>query len=120
MERSLEKLLIIIIPTFVDLQGFIVGSWFVVKEVMLKKGSVLSHYIFANPYPWDLFTKSEKSCASWLIANHELQWEAGMIPYSMARHLITSHTTTHVASPTKSRRAVKKITEKFVSMYTLI
>jgi len=39
-----------IVPTFVDLQGFIVGSWFVVKEVaVLKKGSVLSHYIFANP-----------------------------------------------------------------------
>jgi len=79
MERSFEKLLII------------VGSWFVVKEVaMLKKGSVLSYYIFASPYPWNLLTKSEKSCASWLIANHGLQWEAGMIPYSMARHLIIS------------------------------
>jgi len=71
MKRSLEKLLIMIVLTFVDLQGFIVGSWFVVKEVaVLKKESVLSHYIFANPYPWDLLTKSEKSCASWLIANH--------------------------------------------------
>jgi len=70
MERSLEKLLIMIVPTFVDLQGFIIGSWFVVKEVaMLKKGSILSHYIFANLYPWDLLTKFEKSCASWLIAN---------------------------------------------------
>jgi len=92
MERSLEKLLIMIVPTFVDLQGFIVGSWFVVKEVaVLKKGSILSHYIFASPYPWDVLTKSERSCASWLIANHHgLQWEAGMIPYMMARHLITS------------------------------
>jgi len=25
-----------------------------------------------------------------LCNHHELQWEAGMIPYSMARHLITS------------------------------
>jgi len=91
MEHSLEKLLIMIVSTFVDLQGFIVASWFVVKEVVvLKKGSILSHYIFANPYPWDLLTKSEKSCASLLIANHHgLQWEAGMILYSMAR-LITS------------------------------
>jgi len=71
MERSLEKLLIMIVPIFADLQGFIVGSWFVVKEVaMLKKGSVLSHYIFASPSPWNLLTKSEKSCGSWLIANH--------------------------------------------------
>jgi len=70
MERSLEKLLIMIVPTFMDLQGFI-GSWFVVKEVaVLKKGSFLSHYIPASPYPWNLFTKSERSCASWLIANH--------------------------------------------------
>jgi len=61
-----------------------------VKEMaVLKKGSVLFHYIFANPYPWDLLTKSEKS--SWLFANlGGLQWEAGMIPYSMVRHLITS------------------------------
>jgi len=81
-----------IVPTFVDLQEFIVGNWFVVKEVtVLKEGSVLSHYIFASAYPWNLLTKSERSCASWLIANHHgLQWEAGIIPYSMARHLITS------------------------------
>jgi len=81
-----------IVPTFVDLQELIVGSWFVVKEVaVLKKGNILSHYIFASPYPWNLLTKSERSCASWLIANHhELQWEAGMILYIIARHLITS------------------------------
>jgi len=93
MEHSLEKLLIMIIPTFVDLQGFNVGSWeFVVKEVaVLKKGSILSHYIFASPYPWDLLTKSERSCASWLIANHHgLQWEDGIIPHSMAKRLITT------------------------------
>jgi len=84
MERSLEKLLIMIVPTFVDLQGFNIGSWeFVVKEVaVLKKGSILSHYIFASSYPWDLFTKSERSCASWLIASHHgLQWEDGIIPH---------------------------------------
>jgi len=91
MERSFKKLLIMIVPTFVDLQEFIVGSWFVVKEVaVLKKGSVLSHYIFASPYPWDL-TKSERSCPFWLIANHHgLQWRTGMVPYSMAQYLITS------------------------------
>jgi len=63
MERSLEKLLIMIVPTFVDLQGFIVGKRFVLKEVaVLKKGSVLSHYIFASPLPWNLLRKFEKSC----------------------------------------------------------
>jgi len=79
MERSLKKLLIMIVPTFVDLQGFIVGSWFVVKEV-LKEGSVLFHYIFASPLLWKLLTNSEKPCASWLIANHyRLQWETEMV-----------------------------------------
>jgi len=79
MKRSLEKLLIMIAPTFVDLQRFIVGSWFVMKKVaVLKKGSVLSHYIFATPYPWDLLTKTERSCASWLIANHGLQWDGSI------------------------------------------
>jgi len=51
MGRSLEKLLVMIVLTFVDLQGFIVERKFVVKKVAVpRKGSVLSHYIFANPY----------------------------------------------------------------------
>lgn len=81
-----------VVPTFVDLQGFVVGGRFVVKEVaVLKKGTVLTHYIFANPMPWNLLTKSEKSCASWLIAcHHGLQWQDGMIPHSMAKRLITT------------------------------
>jgi len=51
--------------TFVDLQGFVVGRRFVVKEVaVLKKGAILSHYIFTCPMPWNILTRSEKSCAS--------------------------------------------------------
>jgi len=38
------------IPMFIDLQGFIVGKKFAVKEVaMLRKGAILSHYIFRVP-----------------------------------------------------------------------
>ncbi|KYN12404.1 hypothetical protein ALC57_15434 [Trachymyrmex cornetzi] len=37
------------VPTFVDLQGFIVGKKFIVKEVsVLRKGAILSHYIFTK------------------------------------------------------------------------
>ena len=74
-----------------DLQGFIVGKKFVVKEVaVLRKGAILFHYIFTYPMPWNFLTKSEKYCASWLsVYRHGLQWEDGMIPYSMAKHLIT-------------------------------
>jgi len=80
------------VPTFVDLQGFLVDKIFVVKEfAALREGHVLSHYIFASPYPWDLLTKSERSCASWLIANHHgLRWEDGIIPYSRAKQFITT------------------------------
>ena len=80
-----------VVPTFVDLQGFIVNKRFVVKEAaVLRNGTVLAHYIFASPIPWRLLTKPEKSCALWLIANHHgLQWEDGIIPYSMAKRLIT-------------------------------
>jgi len=46
MERSLEKLLIMIVPTFVDLQEFVVGSWFVVKEVAVLKKGTFSHITF--------------------------------------------------------------------------
>ncbi|KYM98822.1 hypothetical protein ALC62_10452, partial [Cyphomyrmex costatus] len=79
------------IPTFVDLQGFIVGKKFIAKEVaMLREGTILSHYIFTCPIPWNYLTKSEKYCASWLGAyHHGLQWEDGMIPYSMTKRLIT-------------------------------
>jgi len=49
MEHNLEKQLIL--PTFVNLQRFIVGKRFVVKEAVLKKKSVLSHYIFTSSLP---------------------------------------------------------------------
>ncbi|KYN26858.1 hypothetical protein ALC57_03759 [Trachymyrmex cornetzi] len=80
-----------IVPTFVDLQGFIVGKKFIVKEVaVLRKGAILSHYIFTCPMPWSFLTKSEQYCASWLSAyHHGLQWEDGMIPYNMVKRLIT-------------------------------
>ncbi|XP_071579757.1 uncharacterized protein [Temnothorax nylanderi] len=80
------------VPTFVDLQEFLVGMKFVVKEVaVLRKGCVLSHHIFTYPMPWNLLTKSDKSCATWLIANHHgLRWKDGNVPYSMVKRLITS------------------------------
>ena len=34
------------IPTFIDLQGFIDGKKFVMKEVAVRKGAILFHYIF--------------------------------------------------------------------------
>ncbi|KYM97147.1 hypothetical protein ALC62_12175 [Cyphomyrmex costatus] len=83
-----------IVPTFVDLQGFVVDKKFIVKEVaVLRRGTVITHYIFSCPIPWKL-TRSDKSCASWLSAYHlGLQWEDGMVPYSMAKRLITEAVT---------------------------
>ncbi|KYN02606.1 hypothetical protein ALC62_06572 [Cyphomyrmex costatus] len=80
------------VPTFVDLQGFIVNERFIVKEVaVLKHGTVLTHYIFTNPVPWRFLTRSDRSCASWLIAyDHELRWTDGTTSYSKAKRLITS------------------------------
>ncbi|KYN17529.1 hypothetical protein ALC57_10178 [Trachymyrmex cornetzi] len=81
-----------LVPTFVDLQGFIVNKKFIVKEVaVLKQGAVLTHYIFTSSVPWKFLTRSDRSCASWLSAyHHGLQWEDGMIPYSEAKRLITA------------------------------
>lgn len=91
MRHSFDILLVMVTPTFVDLQGFTVGGRFIVKEIaVLRKGTVLSHYIFTSPIPWKFLTSSDKSCASWLIAyHHGLRWNDGMIPYSMAKRLIT-------------------------------
>ncbi|KYN05846.1 hypothetical protein ALC62_03221 [Cyphomyrmex costatus] len=84
-----------IVPTFVDLQGFVVEKKFIVKEVaVLRRGTVITHYIFSCPIPWNLLTRSDKSCASWLSAyHHGLRWEDGMVPYSMAKRLITEAVT---------------------------
>ncbi|KYN15183.1 hypothetical protein ALC57_12592 [Trachymyrmex cornetzi] len=47
-----------LVPTFVDLQGFIVNKKFIVKKVaVLKQGTVLTHYIFTNPVPWKFLTR---------------------------------------------------------------
>jgi len=75
----------------VDLQGFLVGRHFVVKEfAALKDGFELSHYIFGCSVPWDSLTKAERYQAMWLIENHHgIQWKDGMVPYCMARSLIT-------------------------------
>jgi len=46
---------------FVDLQGFLVGRHFVVKEfAALEEGHVLSHYIFGCSVPWSCLTKAER------------------------------------------------------------
>jgi len=90
MRSSFKELFVTDVPTFVDLQGFIVEKRFLVKEV-LRKGVILSHYIFANSMPWKFLTKTDKSCASWLIAyHHELQRKDRMISYSIAKRLITT------------------------------
>ena len=54
------------------------------KEVaMLRNGVILSHYIFICPMPWNILTRSEKSCASWLSTyHHGLQWEDEMIQHA--------------------------------------
>ncbi|KYN03975.1 hypothetical protein ALC62_05167 [Cyphomyrmex costatus] len=63
-----------IIPTFVDLQGFVLDKKFIVKVVaVLRRGTVITHYIFSCPMPWNLLN--------------------GMVPYSMAKRLITEAVT---------------------------
>ncbi|KYN22481.1 hypothetical protein ALC57_05117 [Trachymyrmex cornetzi] len=70
---------------------FIIEKQFVVKEVaILKNGNILTHYIFKSPMPWRFLTTSDKRCATWLMINHHgLQWNDGMVPYCMARQLIS-------------------------------
>jgi len=72
---------------YLDLQGFLVGRYFVVKEfAVFKDGFKLSHYIFGS-VPWSSTTKAGR-CD--VIENrHGIQWEDGMVPYCMARSLIT-------------------------------
>ncbi|CAL1685129.1 unnamed protein product [Lasius platythorax] len=80
------------VPTFVDLQGFILNKQFIVKEAaILRRGFILSHYFFACPVPWSMLIKSERRQASWLTQHHHgLQWEDGNVPYSMAQRVITT------------------------------
>ena len=79
-------------PTFVDLQGFIVNKKFIVKEVaVLKQGIVLTHYIFTSSVPWKFLTRSDRSCASWLSAYHYgLRWKDGMVSCKETKRLITA------------------------------
>lgn len=78
------------VPTFVDLQGFVVSEKFVVKEVaVLRHGWMLTHHVFTAPMTWDLLTKAEKSKICWLTANHHgLMWKDGDVKYNRAREII--------------------------------
>ncbi|KAL6256644.1 hypothetical protein P5V15_012756 [Pogonomyrmex californicus] len=80
-----------VVPTFVDLQGFLVGGQFVVKEfAALRKRTVLSHYIFASFIPWHFLASVDKSRARRVIRHHHrLRWDDGTISYSKAKSLIT-------------------------------
>jgi len=54
-----------LVPIFIDLQGFIVNKKFIVKEMaVLKHEIVLTHNIFTSPVPWKFLTRSDRSCAS--------------------------------------------------------
>jgi hypothetical protein len=79
------------VSIFVDLQGFIFNNNFTVKEAaVLRAGKTLSYYVFREPVPWHLLTKSEKSQACWLkLHHHGFQWEDGYVSYNQARDFIT-------------------------------
>ncbi|EZA54934.1 hypothetical protein X777_05475 [Ooceraea biroi] len=83
------------VPTFADLQGFIIGGNFVAKEfAVLRNGYILSHCIFGPCVPWYGLTKAERRHASWLMTNnHELQWDDGTVPYNRVKDLITKTVT---------------------------
>ncbi|KAL6417064.1 hypothetical protein ACFW04_013018 [Cataglyphis niger] len=77
-------------PIFADLQGFVVGERFVAKEVaVLINGAELTHHIFRAPMAWNLLTKTEKTRACWLTANHhQFKWDDGHVDYGSAKRLI--------------------------------
>ncbi|KAL6419057.1 hypothetical protein ACFW04_011604 [Cataglyphis niger] len=77
-------------PIFADLQGFVVGERFVAKEVaVLINGAELTHHIFRAPMAWNLLTKTEKTRACWLTANHhQFKWNDGHVDYGSAKRLI--------------------------------
>ena len=102
-----------VVPTFVDLQGFFVGKAFFVKEIaILKNGYILSHFIFASLIPHRLLTYSETKHVCWLKINHHgLPYDSGSVPYSEAKRLITS-ALKRVRKDATSRRVYVKGLEK--------
>ncbi|KYN00240.1 hypothetical protein ALC62_00115 [Cyphomyrmex costatus] len=79
------------VPTFVDQQEFIVRKKIIAVEVaVLRKGLILSYYIFTYSMSRNFLTKFKKYCTSWLSAYyHGLQWKNGMITYSITERVIT-------------------------------
>ncbi|KAL6264271.1 hypothetical protein P5V15_004362 [Pogonomyrmex californicus] len=64
-----------VVPTFVDLQGFLVGGQFVVKEfAALRKRTVLSHYIFASPIPWHFLASADNDAVVYVKGHEKRQW----------------------------------------------
>ena len=80
-----------LVPTFVDLQGFIVNKKFREGNGGAETGDRFHTLHFLSFVPWKFLTRSDRSCASWLTAyHHGLRWEDGMVPYNEAKRLITA------------------------------
>jgi len=60
------------------------------RSLPLSKRDMFFLIIFLDAPYHDSLTKAESHQAMWLIENrHGIQWEDGMVPYCMARSLIT-------------------------------
>ncbi|KAL6254322.1 hypothetical protein P5V15_014371 [Pogonomyrmex californicus] len=64
-----------VVLTFVDLQGFLVGGQFIVKEfAALRKRTTLSHYMFASPIPWHFFASADNDAVVYVKGHEKRQW----------------------------------------------
>jgi len=72
------------VPIFVDLQGFLVGRHFVVKELLLSKmDSNFLIIIFGCSVLWDSLIKAERHQAMWLRIvmgyNGRMGWNSSIL-----------------------------------------
>lgn len=80
---------------YLDVQGFkIENNRFITKELAAYDGNHITHYIFKQPFPFDMLPTNLQNQASWLTKNHHcLEWDIGFTPLHLFNKIIN-----HLAS----------------------
>lgn len=73
----------------IDIQGFPLENDFVVKELAIRIGLQINHYLFKPPVPYVNLTEKEKKTVNYVERNiHGLRYSSGDVEYTELKNIL--------------------------------